>query len=170
MQCAEIIALLPEYVRRRLPADQTATVRAHLSDCAECATAYEDELSFSTALRGTDMPAPAFLMTQVMANVRAEPRQVQTFRVRALDFVFAIAAAFTLGGLTLAVLSLRAISPVFANLFDPHTLLPDGLTSRTLTLAVLGAIVLLAVCIPIAAMMHSLIVRSRSTSLWSIKS
>lgn len=166
MNCAEITALLPEYIRRRLPAEQMTAVRAHLSDCPACAAAYEEELAFGALVHGTDLPAPAHLMAQVMAGVRAEPRQAPAFRVRVLDFVLAIGAGAALAGLVLGLLGLRAITPILTTLFDPRALLADGLTARTLTLASLWAIVGLAISIPIAAMMHTAIARSRGTPLW----
>lgn len=166
MTCTEIIALVPEYIRRRLPANQMTAVRAHLSDCPACAAAYEDELAFGALVRGTDLPAPAHLMAQVMAGVRAEPRQAPAFRVRPLDFVLAIGAGVAFACLALGLLGLRAISPILATLFDPRALLADGLTARTLTLASLWAVVGLAISIPIAAMMHTAIARSRGPSLW----
>jgi len=161
--CAEIVALLPEYIRRRLPGDQEAAVRAHLSDCPVCAAAYEDELAFGAMARGTDLPAPAHLMARVMAGVRAEPRQAPVFRVRPFDFVLAIAAAAVLYGLVVGLLALRAISPVITDVLDPSALLADGLTVRTLTLAALWAIVGLTVSIPIAATMHAVIRNRRPT-------
>ena len=164
MNCTEITPLLPEYIRRRLPTAQEAAVRAHLSACAACAAAYEDELAFGSLVRGTDMPAPTQLMAQVMAGVRAEPRQVPTFRVRPLDFVFAIAAAFVLYGLGFGLLALRAISPVIIDIFDPHAFLADGLTVRALTLGALWASGGLAISIPIAAAMHAVIRSRRPTT------
>lgn len=164
MDCAAIVELLPEYIRRRLPGDQEAAVRAHLSACPACAAAYEGELAFGALARGTDSPAPAHLMARVMAEVRAEPRQMPTFRVRPLDFALAIAAAGVLYALAIGLLSLRAVSPVIATFFDPRALLADGLTLRTLTLAALWAIVGLAVSIPIAAMTHA-VIRGRRLTL-----
>jgi hypothetical protein len=163
MNCTEITPLLPEYIRRRLPAAQEAAVRAHLSACPACAAAYEEELAFGSLVRGTDMPAPAHLMAQVMAGVRAEPRQAPTFRIRPLDFVLAIAAAAMLYGLGVGLLALRAISPVITGIFDPSALLADGLTVRTLTLGALWAIVGLAISIPIAAAMHLALRNRRPT-------
>jgi F0F1-type ATP synthase membrane subunit c/vacuolar-type H+-ATPase subunit K len=163
MNCAEITPLLPEYIRRRLPSAQEVVVRAHLSACPACAAAYEDELAFGALTHGSDMPAPAHLMAQVMAGVRAEPRQMPKFRVRPLDFVLTIAAAVVLYGLGFGLLALRAISPVITGFFDPSTLLADGLTVRALTLAGLWAVVGLAVSIPIAATMHAVIRNRRPT-------
>jgi anti-sigma factor RsiW len=164
MTCVAAVALLPEYVRRRLPGDEAAAVRAHLSACPACAAAYEEELAFAALARGTDLPAPAHLMAQVMAGVRAEPRQLPTFRVRALDFVFAIAGAVALFGLGVGLLALRAISPLFTNFFDPRALLADGLTLRALTLAALLGVVGLALGIPIAATMHA-VLRNRRLAI-----
>jgi F0F1-type ATP synthase membrane subunit c/vacuolar-type H+-ATPase subunit K len=148
-----------------LPAAQDAAVRAHLSACPTCAAAYEEDLAFGALVHGTDQPTPTHLMAQVMAGVRAEPRQVPKFRVRPLDFVIAIAAAAVLYGLGFGLLALRAISPVFSGLFDPSALLADGLTLRALTLGALWAVVGLAVSIPIAAMMHAVLRNRRSTSI-----
>lgn len=166
MTCMEIVTLLPEYVRRRLPAAQESAVRAHLSQCPACAAAYEDELAFGALVHGTDAPAPPHLAAQVMASVRAEPRQAAPFQVRALDFVFAIGAALAAGGLVIGLLSLWDISPIITILFDPGALLDDGLTVRTLTLAALWAIVGLAVSLPLAAMMYAIISRSRRIPVW----
>ena len=166
MTCMEIVTLLPEYIRRRLPAAREAAVRAHLSTCPACAAAYEDELAFGALARGADMPAPPVVMTRVMAGVRAEPRQAMPFRVRALDFVLAIGAALAAGGLVIGLLSLWQISPLFTDLFDPRTLLDDGLTLGTITLAALWATVGLAVILPIAAMVYAAMVRSRRAPMW----
>lgn len=166
MNCAEITALLPEYIRRLLPGAQEADVRAHLSTCPACAAAYEDELAFGALARGTDSPAPAHLMAQVMAGVRAEPRQVPKFRVRPLDFALAIAAAGLLYGLAFGLLALRAVSPIITDFFDPRGLLADGVTVRTLTLAALWAVVGLAISIPIAATMHAVIRNRRVSPPW----
>jgi anti-sigma factor RsiW len=166
MTCREIVTLLPEYVRRRLPATQEAAVRAHLSICPACAAAYEVELSFGALIHGTDAPAPPVVMVQVMAGIRAEPRQAAPFRVRALDFVFAIGAALAVGGLAFGLLSLWTISPLVTDRFDPGAFLADGLTLRTMTLAALWAIVGLCVSLPIAATIHALLTRSRRTPLW----
>src|SRR3954469_3862721 len=100
-----IVPLLPESLRRGLPAEEAAAVRAHLSACPACAAAYEEELAFAALARGTDQPAPGFLMAQVMAGGRAEPRQLPAFRVRPLDFVLAIATAGALFGLGVGVLA-----------------------------------------------------------------
>lgn len=163
MNCTSIVALLPEYIRRRLPTEHEAAVRAHLSTCPVCAAAYEEELAFGSMAHGTDAPVPAHLMAQVMAGVRAEPRQVAAFRVRPLDFVLAIAAAVVLYGLGFGLLALRAVSPLITDFFDPRTFLADGLTLRTLTFAALWAIVGLAVSIPIAAGMHAILRDRRPT-------
>ncbi|GEM_PF-3821358 len=166
MICTDIAALLPEYIRRRLPAAQEAAVRAHLSGCPACAAAYEDELAFGAKVRGTDMPAPPALMAQVMAGVRAEPHQAAPYRVRALDFVLAIGAALAVGGLVFGLLSLWKISPLFTDLFDPGALLGGSLTVRAIILAALWAIVGLCVSLPIAATMHAAIMRSRRAPVW----
>lgn len=166
MTCTEMVALLPDYIRRRLPAAEEAAVRAHLSLCPACAAAYEDELAFGALVRGTDAPAPPALMAQVMAGVRAAPRQAAPFRVRALDFALAIGAALAVGGLVFGLLSLWEISPVLADLFDPGALLAGGLTVRTITLAALWAVVGLAVSLPIAAAMHAAIAHSRRAPVW----
>lgn len=166
MNCAEIVDVLPDYIRRHLPDEQATAVRAHLSVCPACAAAYEEELAFGALARGTDSPAPAQVMARVMAEVRAEPRQVAKFRVRPLDFVLAIAAAAMLYGLAFGLLALRAVSPVITGFFDPRALLADGLTVRTLTLAALWAVVGLAVSIPIAATMHAVIRNRRASLPW----
>lgn len=166
MMCMEIAILLPEYIRRRLPATQEAAVRAHLSTCPICAAAYEDELAFGAMVHGTDAPAPPDLMTQVMTGVRAEPRQAAPFRVHALDFVFAIGAALAAGGLVLGLLSLWNISPIITDLFDPGAFLAGGVTVRTLTLAALWVIVGLSVSLPIAAMVYATMVRGRRAPVW----
>lgn len=166
MTCSEIVTLLPEYIRRRLPANEEAAVRAHLSVCPACAAAYEDELVFGAMARGADRPVPPVVMARVMAGVRAEPRQAMPVRVRALDFVLAIGAALAAGGLVIGLLSLWQISPLFIDLFDPRALLDDGLTVRTITLAALWAVVGLAVSLPIAAMISAAIARSRHAPVW----
>ena len=166
MICIEIVSLLPEYIRRRLPATEEAAVRAHLSACPACAAAYEGELAFGAMARGADMPAPPVVMMRVMASVRAEPRQAAPFRVRALDFVLAIGAALAAGGLVVGLLSLWQISPLFSDLFNPRALLDDGLALGTITLAALWAIVGLAVIVPIAVMAYAAMVRSRRAPVW----
>ncbi len=166
MTCVEIVTLLPDYVRRRLPAAQEAALRAHLSACPACAAAYEGELAFGALVHGTDTPAPPLVMARVMTGIRAEPRQAAPFRVRALDFVFAIGAALAVGGLVFGLLSLWTISPIITGLLDPGTLLAGGLTVRTRILAALWAIVGLCVSLPIAATIHAILTRSRRTPVW----
>jgi anti-sigma factor RsiW len=166
MMCAEIAPLLPEYVRRRLPPAQEATVRAHLSACPACAAAYEEELAFTAMVRGTDTPAPALLMPSVMASVRAEPRQMPRFGVRPLDFVLAIGAASALGGLVLGLLSLWAISPIFADMFDLRALLAGGVTDRTITLVALWAVVGLTISLTATAGVHAAMSRNRNATVW----
>jgi anti-sigma factor RsiW len=169
MTCTKIVALLPDYIRRRLPAAEEAAVRAHLSACPACAAAYEDELAFGALIYGTDAPAPPVLLAQVMAGVRAEPRQAMPFRLRALDFALAIGAALAVGGLVFGLLSLWQISPIITDLLDPGALLADGLTVRTIILAALWAIVGLALSLPIAATMHAVITRGRRAPVWWIR-
>ncbi len=166
MTCIEIVPLLPEYIRRRLPTAEEADVRTHLSACPACAAAYEDELAFGAIARGADMPAPPVVMARVMADVYAEPRQAMPFRVRALDFVLAIGAALAAGGLVVGLLSLWQISPLFTDLFDPRALLDDGLTLGTITIAALWATVGLAVSLSVAVMIYAAIMRSRRATLW----
>ncbi len=165
MTCSEIVALLPEYIRRRLLATEEAAVRAHLSACPACAAAYEDELAFGAIARGTDTPVPSMVLARVMAGVYAEPRQA-AFRVRALDFVLAIGAALAAGGLVIGLLSLWQIRPLVTDLFDPRALLDDGRTLGTITVAALWVVVGLAVSLPIAAMVYAAILRSRRAPLW----
>lgn len=166
MTCTAVAALLPDYIRRRLPAAQDAAVRAHLSACPVCAATYEDELAFGAMVHGTDTQAPAHLIAQVMADVRAEPRQPAPFRVRALDVALAIGAALAMSGLVFGLLSLWQIGPLLAAVFDPGALLADGLTVRAITLAALWAVVGLAVSLPIAAMAHVAVMRSRHAPVW----
>ncbi len=161
MTCTAVAALLPDYIRRRLPAAQDVAVRAHLSICAVCAAAYEDELAFGAMVHGTDTMAPAHLMARVMDGVRAEPRQPAPFRVRALDFALAIGGAVAMSGLVFGLLSLWQIGPLLTDVFNPGALLADGLTIRTLTLAALWATVGLAISLPIAAIAHAAVMRSR---------
>ncbi|MDQ2784331.1 MAG: zf-HC2 domain-containing protein [Chloroflexota bacterium] len=166
MTCSEIVALLPEYIRRRLLATEEAAVRAHLSACPACAAAYEDELAFGAMARGADTPVPPMVLARVMAGVYAEPRQAAAFRVRALDFVLAIGAALAAGGLVIGLLSLWQIRPLVTDLFDPRALLDDGRTLGTITVAALWVVVGLAVSLPIAAMVYAAILRSRRAPLW----
>lgn len=166
MTCMEIVTLLPEYVRRRLPTAQESAVRAHLAQCPACAAAYEDELAFGALAHGTDALAPPHLLAQVMTSVRAEPRQAAPFRVRALDFALAIGAALAAGGLVVGLLSLRNISPIITALYDPGALLDGGLTVHTIIIAALWAVVGLAMSLPIAAMVYAVITRNRRLPMW----
>lgn len=166
MICADVAALLPEYIRRRLPAGPEAAVRAHLSACPACAAIYEDELAFGALARGTDISAPPYLMTRVMVSVRATPRQEARYRVRALDVVCAIAAALVFAGLVFGLRSLWTVTPLFADLFDASALLADGLTLHTIALAALWAVVGLSMSLPVAAIVHASIMRSRRAPLW----
>ncbi len=164
MNCANTTALLPEYIRRRLPAAQEATVRAHLAACLACAAAYEEELAFGSLAHATDSPTPPLLMARVMAGVRAEPRQMPTFRVRPLNFTVVFALAFALGGLTVAALSLWSISPLIADALAPDAWF-TGVTAQTLSLAGLWAVIVLACSIPIAVATRAAHIRSRQSSL-----
>lgn len=164
MNCADITALLPEYIRRRLPAAQGATVRAHLAACPACAAAYEEELAFGSLAQATDSPTPPFLMARVMADVRAEPRQMPAFRVCPLDFAVAFALALALGGLTVAALSLWSISPLITDALAPDAWF-TGVTAQTLALASLWAAIVIGCSIPIAVATRAAHIRSRQSSL-----
>ncbi len=166
MTCRDTVTLLPDYVRRRLPAVQETAVRAHLSRCPACAAAYEEELAFGALVHGTDAPAPPQLLAQVMTSVRAEPRQAAPFRVHALDFVFAIGAALAAGSLVVGLLSLWGIRPILTALFDPGAFLAGGITVRIITLAALWAVAGLAVSLPLAVTMYAVIARSRRMAVW----
>ena len=162
MTCLEIIALLPDYVRRRLPPDEAATVRAHLSACTACAAAYEEELAFGALLRGTDQAAPPEVLGWVMASVRAEPRPVPPFRLRLLDLALALGLMVVVAGFVIGLLSLWAISPVVTASIDPGALF-GGWSVSTIAIAALWALVGLAVSIPIAAVMHAALGKGRRT-------
>ncbi len=155
MNCPEITALLPEYIRRRLPATEMAAVRAHLSACPACAAAYEDELAFDTLLRGTDETAPPQMLARVMAEVRAESRQLPAFRLRPLDLLLAVAIVAIVGGLGIGALSLWEISPILTNSLDLRALFGGDQTAATLVLAALWGLVGLVISLPIAAVVHA---------------
>lgn len=165
MNCTEIVVLLPEYVRRRLLPDQEATVRAHLSACDACAAAYEDELAFGSLAHATDAPVPPQMLAQVMASVRAEPRQAPAFRLRPLDVVVAVAIATALAGVAFGLLSLQRISSVLTSMFDPAALLNDP-TTRTIAFAILWGAIALVCSLPLAAGVYVAYTRSRRPSVW----
>jgi anti-sigma factor RsiW len=160
MNCIEIVDLLPEYIRRRLPAEEVAAVRAHLSACPACAEAYEAELAFTQTLRGTDASAPMHLLPEIMASVRTQPQHKPTFRLRPLDIVFALAAACGLYGMVIGVRALQFVAPFVVDTLDPRTLFGDGLSTTLLLAAIFGAIGL-AISIPVAAIVHRAMSRPR---------
>jgi anti-sigma factor RsiW len=160
MNCIQIAELLPEYLRRRLPAEEEAAVRAHLSACPECAEVYETELAFAQMLRGTDAPAPALLLPQIMASVRVQPQHRPAFRLRPLDVVFALAAAFALYGMFIGVSALRAIFPFVVDTVDPKALF-SGTTGMVLLLTAICSVIGLAISLPVAAAVHTATTRAR---------
>lgn len=105
----ETLALLPEYVYRRLPAPEMERVRQHLGACPACAAAYEAEHALSRIGRGAEETAPPHLFATVMQVVRAEPRQVPAFRVRPLDLLLAALATLALFGTLLGFEALRPL-------------------------------------------------------------
>jgi anti-sigma factor RsiW len=60
-ECAEIIALLSEFLDQDLPADACARVQSHLESCSECGTA-ADQLRSTVRLcrenRNLEHPGP----------------------------------------------------------------------------------------------------------------
>ncbi len=140
MDCAHIADLLPEYIRRQLPAADEAVARAHLAACAACAAAYEGELAFAQMLHGTDTAAPPLLLPQIMASVRAEPQVAHAFRLRPLDLVVAFACAIALAGMLLAVGALRSILPIIGNALDLRALFDGSVGSLLLLTAIFGGI------------------------------
>lgn len=140
MDCTTLIDLLPEYIRRRLPAASQAAARAHLAACAACAAAYEEELALAQMLHGTDAAAPPSLLPQIMASVRAEPQIAPTFRLRPLDVAIALACAVALAGMLLAIAALQAILPDVGGALDPRALLDNSTWSILLLTALSGGL------------------------------
>jgi anti-sigma factor RsiW len=153
MNCTEISDLLPEYIRRRLPADEVAAVRGHLSACPACAEAYEAELAFTQTIRGMDAPAPMHLLPQIMASVRVQPQHKPAFRLRPLDVVVALAAAFALYGMFIGVRALQYVTPFIVDTLNLRALFGNGLSTTLVLAAIFGAIGL-AISIPVAAFVH----------------
>lgn len=108
--CDATRALLPDYLRRRLPPDTLETVRAHLVACSGCAAAFETERDFSALIGGTDATPPAALMRGVMAQIEQEPRPA-TFRLSPRDALLALAGTAAIFGMVFGVLSLLAVLP-----------------------------------------------------------
>jgi anti-sigma factor RsiW len=160
MNCIEIADLLPEYIRRRLPAEEAAIVRAHLSTCAACAAAYEAELAFQHALGGLDAAPPAQLLPQIMASVRVQPQHKPAFHLRPLDLVYALAAAFALYGLFIAGQALWFVFPFVADALNLRALFDDALRTA-LILAAIFSVVGLAISIPVAALVQNATNRTR---------
>lgn len=160
MNCNEMMDVLPEYIRRRLPAEEAAIVRVHLSTCPACAAAYDAELAFEHALRGTDAPAPTDLLPQIMASVRTQPQHRPTFQLRPLDIVFAVAAAFALYGMFIAGRALWVVVPFVVDTLDLRSIF-GGTLGTTLILAAIFSVIGLAISIPVAAMVQNATNRSR---------
>jgi anti-sigma factor RsiW len=160
MNCSTMIDLLPEYIRRRLSAEESAAVRAHLATCPACAEAYEEELAFEHTIHGVDAPAPPQLLPQIMASVRTQPQHRPSFRVRTLDIVFALAAAFALYGMFIGVNAFRAIFPLIADTLNLGALL-SGSTGLILLLTVISGIIGLAISLAVAAIVQSAANRTR---------
>src|SRR5262249_48091814 len=144
MNCNEMMDLLPEYIRRRLPEEESAAVRAHLATCPACAEEYDAELAFEHALRGSDAPAPAHLLPQIMASVRTQPQHTPAFRLRLLDVVFALAAAFAVYGLFIAARALWFVVPFVVETLDPRSFLSSTL-GMMLVLTVIFSMIGLAI-------------------------
>ena len=113
--CDETRALLPDYLRRRLPPGTLTAVRAHLAACRECAAAFEAERDFSALIGGTDTAPPPALLLGVMTQIRQEPRPV-AFRLSPRDALLALAGTAAIFGMTFGVLSLLAVLPPLATL------------------------------------------------------
>lgn len=164
MDCATIVDLLPEYIRRRLPAAEEVVVRAHIATCAACAAAYEGELAFAQMFHGTDAVAPPQMLPQIMASVRAEPQIAPAFRLRPLDIVVAFACAIALAGMLLAVGALRSILPVIGGALDLRPLF-DGSAGSLLLLTVVFGGIGVGVSLGVGAAVHAAAIRVRGPSL-----
>ncbi len=160
MTCTEIADLLPEYIRRRLPAEEAAAVRAHLSACPACAEAYEAELAFTQALRGTDAPPPAHLLPQIMASVRVQPQHKPTLRPQFLDLVAALVAGVALYGMIIGVRALWYVVPLVVDALDFRALL-SGSMGVVLVLAAVFGFVGLAISLTVAALVQTTTGRMR---------
>ena len=114
-RCEDTRALLPDYLRRRLPSDALAVVRAHLAGCTDCAAAFEAERDFSALIAGTDTAPPPALMRGVLTQIRQAPRPV-AFRPSPRDALLALAGTAALFGMVFGVLSLVAVLPPLAAL------------------------------------------------------
>lgn len=133
--CDETRALLPDYLRRRLPPVTLAAVRAHLVACAECAAAFEAERDFSALIGGTDTAPPPALMLSVMAKIRQEPRPV-AFRLSGRDALLALAGTAAIFGMFFGLLSLAAVLPPLAALTAGGLGLPDTWLALAVSLLV----------------------------------
>ena len=160
MNCSTMIDLLPEYIRRRLSVEESAAVRAHLATCPTCAEVYEEELAFEHMIHGVDAPAPPQLLPQIMASVRTQPQHRPSFRVRTLDIVFALAAAFALYGMFIGVNALQAIFPLIADTLNLGALL-SGSTGLILLLTVVSGLIGLMVSLAVAAIVQNAANRTR---------
>jgi predicted anti-sigma-YlaC factor YlaD len=160
MNCTDIADLLPDYLRRRLPAAEEQAIRGHLATCPACAAAYEEELAFEHMLHGTDAPTPAYLLPQIMASVRVQPQHKPAFRLRPLDIVFALAAACALYGMFVAANALGAIVPFIIDTLDLRSFF-SGATGLILLLTVACTVIGVGVSVAVAAVMNGTVSRSR---------
>jgi hypothetical protein len=99
-------------------------------------------------------------LPQIMASVRVQPQHRPAFRLRPLDVVFALAAAFALYGMFIGATALRAIFPFVVDTIDPEALF-SGTTGMILLLTGGCAIVGLAISLPVAAAVHTMTSRER---------
>lgn len=164
MDCAAITDLVPEYIRRRLPAAGAAAARAHLATCATCAAAYEEELAFARMLHGTDAATPPQMLPQIMASVRAAPQIVPASRLRPLDVAVAFACAIALSGMIVAVGALQAILPVIGSALDLRALF-GGSAGSLLLLTVVFSGIGLAIILGVGAAVHTATNRARDPYL-----
>lgn len=153
--CVDVSPLLPDYLRRRLPAERHTAVREHLAACVACATAFDAERDFSALIGGTDAAPPPALFTHVMAQVRDEPR-LPAFRVRPHDVLLALGGTAAALGMLFGVMSLLVVLPPVTTLTANGLSLPDGgewLTSVAplLTWLVSGLIVVAVVSFAVHA-------------------
>jgi anti-sigma factor RsiW len=120
MTCANCLEMLSSYIDGELSADESAQVREHLQNCADCAREHRKLLDTSSLVRGRLMryEAPDVLKARIRAGLVGSPREVEP-RVanlpgkRRRDWVrgFAAAAVVAMVSSALTVVAVRQGTP-----------------------------------------------------------
>ena len=124
MNCNEIAELAPLYSTKELDAPRMAAFRAHLSECAECAHAIEEQEALFSELREAVLSEPANtqpIETRVMRAIAEGRKPVWTLSPLWRVASIAAAAAVLVAAVFLfRVITNRPIARVYADAAEDH--------------------------------------------------